>query len=140
MQEEGGLQLGMGTALSSQQLSRWARPITADRRGHSLHLPFLYSPTHYDKHEWETQIPASKSGDAGGHKGKGKELLHRAPGLSLGLVSPLLLSAPGPAFQALLRKRQLQERPKLRQPLACEQSAEVPSSGPGGEREPVAPH
>lgn len=49
------------------------------------------SPTHYDKYKWETQIPALESGDAGGHRDKGMEILHRAPGLSLWLVLPLLL-------------------------------------------------
>lgn len=37
------------------------------------------SPTHYDTQNWQTQIPASVSGDAGGHKHKGMERLHRAP-------------------------------------------------------------
>lgn len=76
-----------------------ARPLAAP----DLPLPPT-SPDHYDTENWETQIPASGSGDAGGHKDKGMELLHRAPELSLELVLPLLLSAPDPAFQVLLQE------------------------------------
>lgn len=107
----------MWTVLSSKQLHRSAPPFRA-RQAKTLAAPaFLLpptGPTHYDKYKRKTQIPASDSGDAGRHKDKGMELLHRAPALSLWLVLPLLHKAPGPALQMLLQKRQLLECLELR--------------------------
>ena len=97
------------------------------------------SPDHYDTENWETQIPASGSGDAGGHKDKGMELLHRAPELSLELVVSLLLSAPDPAFQMLLQKRLLLERRELRDcPLPASLSQpELPAPHPAKTANPT---
>lgn len=74
----------------------WAGPLAAPA------IPLQPHPLR--QIQWETQIPASESGDAGGPKDKGMELLHRPPGLSLWPVSPLQLSAPALHFRCSYKR------------------------------------
>ena len=109
-------------------------------RDHSLHLTFLYLPSHPPiKKNWETQIPASGSAAAGWHKDKGMELLHRAPELSLWLALPLLLRAPGRALQVLLQKKLPWSSGSSKTALCPRaKSAGLSSSESGQENEPAA--
>ena len=77
-------------------------------RDHSLHLTFLYLPSHppIKKTGKPKYLPLGLGPQA---DTKGMELLHRAPELSLWLALPLLLRAPGRALQVLLQKRLLLE-------------------------------
>ena len=67
-------------------------------------MPFAATPV-------ALQIPYSLK--QGRQKDKWMELLHRAPELSLWLVLPLLVRAPGRALQVLLQKRLLLELQEL---------------------------
>ena len=71
MSREEGCRWGLETVISSQKQHGDLFQPQWEVRGHSLHLTRLYLPSHPPIKNWETQIPASGSGDAGRQKTRG---------------------------------------------------------------------